>query len=347
MRITKEVGIAIAVIVIAVGFLVFDYLQHGGWFKTLKPYFAGNCETIALKGTVEDISIDHERGLAFLSYVAGERGTVMLLDLNVTDPRVRAALTTEPASFRPRGLGFQPSKPRRLYVVSGADASRTIEVFEETETGAFAPLETIRDPLLTHADDIAAVGAGEFYVSGESGAGTAWQRLQERLFRRGLSTITYSDGQSLRVVAERLKRTGGIAVSNHGLWVYVGESDANQLRIFDRDSGSGSLEPRNIVELGSAPESVSIDADGTVWITAHPKLLALREHLREPSRRSPTAIYRLRTSVIEKEERLSIPFLDSGERISAGSVVAVHGRRMLVGSLTERKILLCTLPERL
>ena len=120
-----------------------------------------------------------------------------------------------------------------------------------------------------------------------------------------------------------------------------------RLRIFDRDSGTGALEPRNIIALGSAPEDVTLDADGTVWIAAHPKLLALREHLRDPSEPSPTAVYRLRTSVIDKEDRVTIPFLDSGERFSAGSVAAVHDGRMLVGSLTERKILICELPEQL
>jgi hypothetical protein len=37
-------------------------------------------------------------------------------------------------------------------------------------------------------------------------------------------------------------------------------------------------------------------------------------------------------------------YLDLGTQISAGSIGAVHERQLLIGSITERKILRCRLP---
>lgn len=356
--ISKPVVIVLAAVLVAAAVVAFDFLQHNGLFKTLKPYFAGTCTTVPLAASAEDIRIDHDRGVAYLSYLdrravaegKARTGTVALLDLNVADPRPRPALATEPAGFRPHGLSlYVPEQgPRRLFVISHPDGgAHAVEIFEESATGAFAPVETIRDPLLVSPNAIVAVGPREFYVANDSGASNRFERLQERLFRRGLSTVTHFDAKRMRVVAEGLQSAGGIAVSNHGLWVYVSETDGNRLRIFDRDSATGALEPRNIVELGSAPDNLNIDTDGTLWIAAHPRLLALRRHRRDATKPAPTAVYRLRTSVVEKEDRVTIPYLDRGNGISAGSVVAVHDRRMLIGSLTEHKALLCELPENL
>ena len=355
---TTRVVIGLAVLLGVAAVFVFNFLANAGQFRTLKPRFAGTCVSVPLEASAEDIRIDAERGIAYLSYLDRRavshgkpaRGTVMLLDMNLPEPRPRAALTTQAADFRPQGMSlYVPAEgPRRLFVINRLrDGEHAVEIFEESVTGAFAPVETIRDPLLSHANAIAAIGPRQFYVANDSGASSAFERLREFAFRRGRSTVTHFDGEKMRVVASGLQSASGIAVSNHGLWVYVGEAAGNRLHIFDRDSATGELASRNWVQLEGAPDNVTIDADGTVWIAAHPKVLALLAHLRDPSKPSPTAIYRLRTSVVKKDDRLSIPYLDLGEGISAGSVAAVHAGRMLVGSSTQHKALLCRLPENL
>jgi arylesterase / paraoxonase len=345
----KRASIALGIVAGVVAVFVFDYLLHAGAFSRLKAASVVRCSTLPLAAPAQDIRTDLLRGIAYLS-VRGPDGTVLLMDLNVEEPRPRAALATQPKAFRPRGLSvYSPGEgPRRLFVVNEpAPGEYTIEIFEETQTGAFAPVETIRDALLVRPDSIAAIGPRQFYVANESGASGGLGELAERLLRRGLSTVTYFDGEKMRVVVDRLKRTTGIAISNHGLSVFVSEGLGKRLVVYDRDSATNELALRNIIELEGAPDNVSLDADGTVWLAAHPKLRELRAHLRNPENRSPTLIYRLRRSVIEKEDRLSIPYLSLGDELSAGSTVAVHGDHMLIGSATQAKLLLCRLPPNL
>jgi arylesterase/paraoxonase len=282
--------------------------------------------------------------------VRNERGTVLLMDLNVENPRPRAALASQPEPFGPRGLSlWSPADgPRRLFVVNErAPRDYSVEIFEETETGAFAPIETIRDPLLVQPDSIAAIGPRQFYAANESGAAPGIGQRLERLFRRGLSTVVYYDGEKTRIVADGLKGAAGIAISNHGLSVFVSDSLGKQLVVYDRDTDTNALELRNLIDLAGAPDNVSLDADGTLWVAAHPKLLALRAHLSDPAVESPTLVYRMRRSVIEKEDRLSIPYLNLGAELSAGSTVAAHGDHLLIGSATQAKLLLCRLPPNL
>jgi arylesterase / paraoxonase len=345
----KRASIALGVVAGVVGIFVFDHLMRAGSFSRLKTASIVRCSPLELSEPAQDIRVDLLRGIAYLS-VRNGRGTVLLMDLNVEEPRPRAALASQPQAFRPRGLSlYAPADgPRRLFVVNEpAPGDYSVEIFEETETGAFAPVESLRDPLLVQPDSIAAVGPRQFYVANESGASPGIGQLFERLFRRGLSTIVFFDGEQMRVVADGLKGVTGLAISNHGLSVFVSEGLGKQLLVYDRDSATNELAPRNVIPLEGAPDNVSIDADGTLWFAAHPKLLALRAHLRDASARSPTLIYRLRRSVIEKEDRLSIPYLNLGEELSAGSTAAAHGDRMLIGAATSRKLLVCRLPANL
>jgi arylesterase / paraoxonase len=357
-RTVKRASIALGVLAGAIAVFGFDYLLHAGAFSTLKPATAGPCTVVPLDAPAEDIRIDLTRGIAYLStfdrraaaQAPDLRGTVLLLDLNVDEPRPRAALASIPQRFRPRGMSlYAPATgPRRLFVVNERGAGDfAVEIFEETPTGAFAPLETIADPLLVQPESIAAIGPRAFYVANESGATSAFGAFTERLLRRELSTVLYFDGEKMRIATQGVKRATGIAVSNHGLSVFVSEGLGKRLLVFDRDSATGMLEPRNFIELEGAPDNITLDADGTVWLAAHPKLLALRAHLDDRETLSPTLVYRLRRSVIEKEDRLSIPYLNLGEELTAGSVAAVHGDHLLIGSLTERKVLHCRLPEHL
>jgi arylesterase/paraoxonase len=345
----KRASIALGVVAGVVGIFVFDHLLHAGYFSRLKAASVVRCSPMGLSEPAQDIRVDLGRGIAYLS-VRNRRGTVLLMDLNVEEPRPRAALASQPRAFMPRGLSlYAPADaPRRLFVVNErAPGEFSVEIFEETPTGAFAPVESLRDPLLVQPDSIAAIGPRQFYVTNESGVPPGMGRLFERVFRRGLSTVVFFDGEKMRVVAEGLKGATGLAISNHGLSVFVSESLGKRLVVYDRDSATNALELRNIIELEGAPDNVSIDADGTLWFTAHPKLLDLRAHLREPSERAPTLVYRLRRSVIEKEDRLSIPYLSLGEELSAGTVAAVHGDRMLIGAATSPRLLVCSLPPSL
>jgi arylesterase/paraoxonase len=354
----RGLGWTLAGLVALFMIVIFDFLRHGGQFKSLKPQFAGTCTAIPLAASAEDIQIDRVRGVAYLSYldrrgqIEGKRvlGTVMLLDLNVPEPRPRPALSNDPPNFRPHGMSLYRAGDgsQRLFTISHLpDGEQAIEVFEQTPTGAFAPIRTIRDPLLLKPNAVVAVGPNQFYVANDSGARGKLQRATELLFRRGLSTIAYFDGQKMRAVATGLKSASGIAVSPDASRIYVSETSGNRLAVYARNAGTGDLSFVEHVELGSAPDNLSVEGDGTVWIAAHAKVLALARHFGDANKRSPTQVFRWRPgtgTASANGARPEVIYLNLGDQLSAGSGAVTFRDQLLIGSITEHKVLQCRLP---
>lgn len=350
----KKIGWTALVILIVLAAIAVDFLRHGGQFKTLVPHFAGSCTTLPMHASAEDIQIDRPRGIAYLSYldrraqIEGEPvlGTVMLLDLSLPEPRPRPALTDDPPNFRPHGMSLYRAGDgsERLFVISHPPGqAHTIEVFEQGATGAFKPVRSIRDSLLLKPNAILAVGANQFYVANDSGASNSFGRALEMIFRRGMSTLVFFDGEKMRVVDSDIKSGTGIAMSLDRRQIFVSEASANRVRVYSRNPSSGELDLVDKIDIGSAPDNINLAGDGSLWIAAHAKSLALIKHFRDAKEIAPTQLFRLRPGA-PGASQLTEMYLNGGEQISAGSVAAAFGNEMLVGSITEHKLLRCRIP---
>jgi hypothetical protein len=167
----------------------------------MNTHAAGACQEIATAAGVGDISVDSARGIAYLAYLDREpnaegkqpTGTIMLVDLNAKEPRVRAALATDPTNFRPLALSVYapPEGPRRLFVIDADGGTLAIQVFEQSATGAFTLVQSMHDSRLANPTAIVASGPNQFYVVSKG----PWWRFGSR-------SVSYFDGQSLRPATE-------------------------------------------------------------------------------------------------------------------------------------------------
>jgi hypothetical protein len=352
--VTKKVGLAALVLGILILIVAAELLRRSGVFVRISPHFDGQCTPVEMSASAEDIQIDHGTGLAYLSYwdrraaLQGKNppGTVMLVDLNAEQLHVRAALSNEPPDFHPQGMSlYTPLRgTRKLFVGHPSNQVHRVEIFEQLRSGAFASVKTVSHPLLTAPSAIVAVGPRQFYVINDSSGQTPLERMQIGTgLKDAPSNLLYYDGQTMRVVAQGLKAPSGLAGNKERRSLYVGEAAARQLRIFAVDPATGYLKQREVVPLPSAPANITVSEEDELWIASHPKLLALIGVLRDPmGARSPTQVFRFVPHAPD-EERLTEVFVDKGDRLSTGSVAAVHQDRLLLGSLTEPKLLDCRL----
>ncbi len=350
----KVTAIVLGAVTIGIVALVADFLRHGGQFRPLAPATSSDCRTIELAASAEDIQIDDMRKLALLSYLDRRArisdpqitGTIMLLDLSSAAPRPRAALSFDPPDFRPHGLSLYqpPDAAARLFAIShpAADEHR-VELFEQTPGGSYSPLATIEDPLFHHPNAIAALGPRQFYIANDSGARNWLDRAQELLFRRGLSTIVYYTGDSARIVDQRLRSVAGIALSADLTRLYAAETMGKALRVYKRDLATGAIELLESVPLDGAPDNLNVAADGSVWISVHPRSLALVRHFMNADKLAPSMIVRYDPAAAERE-RVSTVYVNHGEAISAASVAAAYDDHFAIGSITDHKVLLCERP---
>jgi hypothetical protein len=345
-------GIPLAVV-------LFVLYVYPGFLIPLNPHFDGSCKTIPLAMSAEDLRIDPATGLAYLTYYdtieentkrrapAKATGTVMLVDLNAAEPHVRAALSTEPENFKPSGLSLytKPDGTKRLFVTSRSTPGRhTVEVFDQSPTGAFAPTETIRDSLLWSPTAIVAVGPRQFYVVNQLGFKRAFDgrpNVGEQL-RGNQSTVVYYDGEQMKIVARNLKLASGMALSPDGHTAYVAEGGRGHIQVYDRDLQRGELQHRDEIDVPGSPHNITVDANGTLWVSTHPHSMAFLEFVQNPADRAPTAVLKV-TPGAPADKQVEEIYLGEGDELSAGSVVAPQGGgRFVVGSRSDHKLLMCT-----
>jgi arylesterase/paraoxonase len=336
--------------------VLFVLYVYPGFLSPVASHFDGTCRAIAMAAGAEDLRIDPSNGLAYLSYFdrarAGPRGlgtgTVMLIDLNAAEPRVRAALATEPPHFAPTGLSFYApaTGPKRLFVVNRARlGTHSIEIFDQSATGAFTSVETVSDRLLWSPTAIAAVGPKQFYVVNDSGfkekdeAGAKKYVVGKLRGNRG--TVVYFDGNRSQIVAEGLGMANGVALSPDGRTLYVAESSENQLQLFDRDMVTGALKPTQRIALDSSPHNITVDADGNLWVTAHPRTVSFTPWAANSFAHFPTQVLKV-TPAAENGKQVREIYANDGSELSGGSVAALRGEQLVIGSVTDRKLLLCT-----
>jgi arylesterase/paraoxonase len=338
----------LGIVVLAMLALLIEVARLGGVFRQVANRSPGACAPVALGGSAEDIQVDRRRGLAYLSVLdraslaRGEspEGSIMLLDLNLAEPAPRAALAYHPPGFRPHGISLleQDGEPARLFAIShGAGGGHAVEIFEHESSGGFFPRQSVRDALFVHPNAIAAVGARQFYLANDTGNPAKSSPLLDALLRRGDSSVVYFDGEQARVVAADLRFVAGIAASPDGNWLYVGEALGERLRIYRRDTASGALTLEKVVSLGTAPDNLNVDAEGVVWMAAHPKLFAFLAHMKNPVERSPTQVLRYDP----RDGQVTRPYESDGSPLSAGSVAAHWRDEFVIGAVLDHQVLIC------
>jgi arylesterase/paraoxonase len=349
MKILKRILAALGILILVGGVLTAVILGRGGAFKTLTPAFAGSCTALPLEGSGEDILVDHERGIAYLSLldrkglIGGKdvQGTVARVDLNRRPWAAENALASQPDKFRPHGMSLYiaPDGSRHLFVINhgqkrGVDPE-AVEIFTESAPGEFTHRESVAAPELLSPNDLVAVGPRQFYVANDKvlGGGLA-AGLQQ--FGVGASPLTWFDGRSARYVLDDIASGGGINRSADGRMLYVAETAGKRVRVLERNE-AGDVTERQRIAVDTSPDNIDVAPDGSLWVAGHANTLQLIQHFVSGAP-APTQVWRVAADGTSAPEQI---YLDDGSQMSAGSVGATYGQLLLLGSITERKIQIC------
>lgn len=353
-RILRAIAIVVGIVVVIVAAVVGNFALRSGQFDTLTPHFAGTCTSIDTGGdSAEDIVVDHAAGFAYLSALDRKglmrnpdlKGTVKRIDLKAETWTVEPALLSAPSDFHPQGMSLYvaPDGTKRLFVISHPTGKpHAVEVFDPAEDGKWSHAATIRDTLFVRPNDLAAVGPTQFYVANDSGAKSGFDRATEMLMNRPLSVLTYYSGERGAPAVSGMVGAGGIAVGGDGKTLWVSETGLRRLAVYGRDLASGNLVPLRTIPLAGGPDNIDVAPDGSLWVAAHPNSIALGKHFATGAP-SPTMILHIEAPA-SAAPKVTEVYVNGGEQFSAGSVAAIYKDKMLMGSITERRVQVCTLP---
>jgi len=333
------IGTLAIIVVICAGGALFLYMAVN---RDVTEKFAGSCEEVTLPGSGEDIQVDRERGFAYLSVLDRlgvaqgneiEPGTIMRVDLTNRPYQAVPALLDGP-QLNPHGISLfiDDAGNRHLFLINHpedrASGKEVIELYREQSPGEFMHVESFRTPLITRANDMVATGPRQFYVAQDVDRGSG----------ETMTKLVYFDGSDFSVVADDIQSGGGINVSRDLGTLYVAETGGKKIRVATL-AEDGSIATARDIMLESSPDNIDVANDGSLWVGAHSNVIALAMHFIVGSQ-APSQV--LRVEADGDDYRIEEIYMNAGGQISAGSVGARDaGNRLLLGSITARKILVC------
>ena len=311
--------------------------------KDIEGHFAGTCTNLDLPGSGEDMEVDRERGFVYISVfdrMAGAKGetpaTGRIMRVNLRAPVLQAedALVNAPDYIRPHGMSIyiDGEGQRHLFMINHpADrdsGEELIERFTEKSPGTFQYAETFSSPLITRANDLVATGPRQFYVAQDVAQGSG----------ESLTKLVYFDGDTYTAVADDIESGGGINVSADNNTLYIAETGAKAIRVVSRNAADGSIETISRIQLETSPDNINVADDGTLIVGAHSNLIALVMHFIIGSD-APTQV--LRVNANTSPPAIEEIYLNNGEELTSGSGAVTFENLLLIGSITDKKILVC------
>jgi arylesterase/paraoxonase len=154
-----------------------------------------------------------------------------------------------------------------------------------------------------------------------------------------MGELIFFDGKDYRRTGiEGIGYANGVNVSMDGKRLYLAATTERHVYVFDRDPKSGTLTFADKVNCYSGVDNIEIDADGSIWIGAHPKTLKFLDHVKGPENLSPSEI------IVMKDKRdgnyaLETIYLNDGSEISASAVGAPYQDQLLIGPVFQHHFL--------
>jgi arylesterase/paraoxonase len=336
----------------AVGAWTWSFLSAAGIFLDVPAKSVGVCRSISGGGIagIEDLAIDPETRVAYLSgydrwaMMRGERVRGAIWTYALDDPDAVPVDVTGAAlanGFHPHGISLYrgPDGKKVLFVINHFGGRHTVEIFD-VEGAGLAHRMTIEGEGMVSPNDLVGTDPRSFYVTNDHLYPTGFMRMMEDFLWLRVSNVLHFDGTSWKTVIDGVGGANGINMSADGRSVYVAAMSERAVRILDRDPTTNEVTPRAVVEVPGYADNIDVEADGSLLLGLHTKVLAFLGHAGDETRKSPSHIMRLISDGKGGFAPQTIHYSD-GTDISAASVGASVPGRLLVGAVFDRKIMDC------
>lgn len=346
--------IVLATLLLAVlGWFLAHLIPAAGVFAELEPTGAEGCRRVDIAPGTEDVTIDAERNMAFVSAAdrrawfneTGAGGVnpqngIYALALDGSDDVRRVSPPME--NFLPHGISLWrgPNGTRRLFVINHPPSGEHfVEIFAVDADGGLSHLESVSFKAMHSPNDVLAAGPREFYATNDRGYTEGFMSTLEAYMALPLSSVVYFDGEEGSIIAEGLTYANGINQSADGKTVYIAEFLKRRVSVYDRDLKTGALEKRRTLNVNTGPDNIEIAKDGALWIAGHSKVFEFLAHAKDENKIAPSHIIRLDPETGEMRD----VFISTEGEISGSSVGAVWDDTLIVGAVFDSHVMICPL----
>ena len=345
----KKILLIVAVLVVAVlGRVGYKVAQASGQFTEVETVQAGTCSTIAVASGPEDLVIDHATGIAYIAATDRRvknprpRGSIYMLDLKNPNSLPVEVLGGTPNDFFSHGVSLWRGSDGglRLFAVNHRQTGETVEIFDVAEDGQLHHAETIRSEVMHSLNDVVAVGPRQFYATNDQRFDGGIGGALEVFLGLPLGDLVYFDGKQAVIAASGFAYANGVNVSLDGQKIYVAETIGHNLAVFDRDEGSGELSSRRDYGLNTGVDNIDVAPDGSLYIGAHPDLLAFTAHASDPETISPSQVVRFDQS----NGKFATAYASLNGELNGSATGAYWNDTLLVSGVFDANVARCENP---
>jgi len=328
----------------AVLYLIFSTLHTAGSFKSIHPTLDGSMlNSYAGPSGPEDMDLDDATGTIFISSsnrwkglngIPAHDGIYILRPDSMAQPRKLA--TTYKGAFHPHGISWlNHNNQQLLFVVNHNETGNFVEVFRFRNDSLFHQRSISDSDAMCCPNDVVAVSADKFYVTNDHGTKKGFGRTLEDYLRLPFSSLLYYNGKTFSKAQGGLHYGNGVNVSNDRKLLYVTTTTGQNLLTFTMDTTSGALEQVHKLPLKTGVDNIDVDADGNIWIAAHPKLLAFVGHAKDSIKISPSQVLKISPGDSYKVEEI---WMDDGTTLSGSSIALRYNNDVYVGGVFQHKV---------
>ncbi|HWF64395.1 MAG TPA: hypothetical protein VN685_07295 [Rhizomicrobium sp.] len=331
------------------------FLMAGAFTMALAPTL-GECRAIPGIQGPEDFEVDAAHDTVIVSSTNRRAPKEHpdprdgLYALKLSDPTAAPVkLDGTPKDFHPHGITlYRGAKEAETLLVIDhrSDGSQAVESFDLTyDDGApkLAARSSLGGGLLVSPNDLAAVAPDRFYVTNDHVTKGAWGRFAEDYLLWPHADLLYFNGTSFRISVQQMAFPNGVFVTPDGSHVYVTVSNERRLIGFSREPFFGSLTEIGSLSLPARPDNISADAHGNLIIAGRPNLMRDNGFRADPTKPSPSEIFRVSLDKSGVPQSYDTIFADDGSRIGGASIAAIAGDKLLIGSALDNKLLECSI----
>ena len=252
-----------------------------------------------------------------------------------------------PAPVDPEAKSAQAPVPHLLVVNHAADGD-VVDHYVINNASGFEEAVMVgsySDPLFIRLNDVAPYGERSFYATNYQNYDSShWMNLVEAVLKLPLQYVVFCRMETSSVA--RCNKASGhfpmvnsIVLSADKKRAFATDPLSFVIYEFAIDPPTGKLTLTHTIPTPQAGcDNLFLLDDGNMLAGCHPKMLAFLGHAGDPRKQAPSLVLHLDTTTRETKTVLSDP---TGSHLSASSVAAVLGDRLLVGAVFDPGFMAC------
>lgn len=343
MKLIKRIGLII--LILFIGFIINIFISTG-YFRNIENNFDGEIvKKISLPGA-EDIIVSLKDSFAIISSTKrsfsksreNDKGGLYYMELKSGNFNITPLTSSFQKSFAPHGISMiQKDSTYKIMAINHTSQGHSIEIFNLNGNN-LAFEKSLTDSSMVSPNDVVMIDENRFYFTNDHGYTKGIGKFFEEYGGLSVSNVVYFDGEKYQEVANGIAYANGINFDPKRNLLFIASVRKFLIKVYSINT-DGSLDFIEDIDCGTGIDNIEIDKEGTLWMGAHPNLLAFAAYAEKKKEISPSEIIKIDYRG-KNDYSIEKIYLNDGSSMSASSIAVPFGDLILAGNVMDNEFLI-------